>query len=59
MVAGVLLRQVLVPVVALRDTGLSVAAGIALWGLVGSFLAWLIVLRYLRSVFQISGGGFP
>ena len=42
-VVGVLLRQLPVLVVALPDTGLGVAAGIALWGLVGSFLAWLIV----------------
>ena len=57
-VAGVLPWQLPVPVVALPDTGLIVAAGIALWGLVGSFLAWLIVLRYLRNVVQISGSGF-
>ena len=47
LVAEILLRQLPVPVVALPDTGLGVTAGIALWGLVGSFLAWLIVLRYL------------
>ena len=38
-VAEVPLRQLAVPVVALPDTGLGVAAGIAQWGLVGSFLA--------------------
>ena len=38
-VAEVLLRQLPVPVVALPGTGLGVAAGIALWGLVGSFPA--------------------
>ena len=38
-VAEVLLRQLPVPVVVLPDTGLGVAMGIALWGLVGSFLA--------------------
>ena len=43
-VAEVLLRQLPVPVVALPDTGLGVAAGIALWGPVGSLLAWLDVL---------------
>ena len=58
-VAEVLLRQLPVPVVALPGTGLDVAVGIALWGLVGSFLAWLVVLRYLRSVVRISGGGIP
>ena len=42
----VLLQQLLVLVVALPDTGLDVAVGIALWDLVGSFLAWLVVLRY-------------
>ena len=46
-VAEVLLQQLPVPVVALPDTGLDVAAGIAQWGLVYSFLAWLVVLRYL------------
>ena len=34
-VAEVLLQQLPVPVVALPDTGLRVAIGIALWGLVG------------------------
>ena len=58
-VAEVLLQQLPVPVVALPDTGLGVAARIALCGLVGSFPAWLVVLRYLRSVVRISGGGFP
>ena len=58
-VAEVLLWQLPVPVVALPGTGLSVAVGIALWGLLGSFLAWLVVLRYLRSVVRISGGGIP
>ena len=58
-VAEVLLRQLPVPVVALLDTGLSVAAGIALWWLVGSFLAWLVVLRYLQTIVRISGGGIP
>ena len=43
-VAEVLLRQLPVPVVALFDTGLGVAVGIVLWGLAGSFLAWLVVL---------------
>ena len=38
-VAEVLLRQLPVPVVALLDTGLSVAVEIVLWGLAGSFLA--------------------
>ena len=46
-VAEVLLRQLPVPVVALPGTGLGVAMGIALWGLVRSFLGWLVVLRYL------------
>ena len=58
-VAEILLPQLLVPVVTLPDTGLDVAAGIALWGLVCSFLAWLVMLRYLRSVVRISGGGIP
>ena len=58
-VAEVLLRQLPVPVVAPPDTGLGVAAGIALWGLLGSFLAWLVFLRYLRRVVRISGGGIP
>ena len=43
-VVEVLLRQLPVLVVVLPDTGLVVAAGIALWGLVCSFLAWLVVL---------------
>ena len=59
LVVGVLLRQFPVGVVALPDTGLGVAVGIALWGLVGSFLAWLVVLRYWRSVVRIFGGGIP
>ena len=42
--AEVLLQQLPVPVVVLPDTGPGVAAGIALWGLVDSFLAWLVVL---------------
>ena len=46
-VVEVLLRQLPISVVALPDTGLGVAAGIALLGLVGSSLAWLVVLRYL------------
>ena len=58
-VVGVLLRQLPVPVVALPGTGLGVGAGIALWGLVGSLLAWLVVLRYSPSVVRISGGGIP
>ena len=58
-VAEVLLQLLAVPVVALPDTGLGMAVGIVLWRLVGSFLAYLVVLRYLRSVVQISGGGFP
>ena len=58
-VAEVLLRQLPVPVVALPGTGLGVAMGIALWELVRSFLGWLVVLRYLRSVVRISGGGIP
>ena len=39
LVAEVLLQQLPVPVVALPDTGLSVAAAIALYRLAGSFLA--------------------
>ena len=35
----VLLRQLPVPAVVLSDIGLSVAVGIVLWGLAGSFLA--------------------
>ena len=31
-------------VVVLPDTGFGVAVGIVLWGLAGSFLAWLVVL---------------
>ena len=58
-VVEVLLRQLPVPVVALAGTGLDMAVGIALWRLVGSFLAWLVVLRYLRSVVRISGGRIP
>ena len=59
LVAEVLLQQLPVPVVALPDTGLDVAAGIELWGLVCSFPAWLVLLRYSRSVVRISGGGIP
>ena len=58
-VAEGLLRQLLVPVVALPGTGLGVAVGIALWGLVGSLLAQLVVLRCLRSIVRISSGGIP
>ena len=46
-VVEVLLQQLPVPVVALPGTGLGVAVGIVLWGLVGSFLAWLVMLQYL------------
>ena len=46
-VVEVPLRQLPVPVVALPGTGFGVAVGIALWGLVGSFLAWLVVVQYL------------
>ena len=46
-VVDVLLRQLPVPVLALPGAGLDVAVGIALWELVGLFLAWLVVLRYL------------
>ena len=56
-VVEVLLRQLPIPVVVLPGTGLGVAVRIALWGLVGSFPAWLVVLQYLRSVVGISGGG--
>ena len=56
-VAEVLLQQLPVPVVALPDTGLGMAVGIVLWGLVGSLLAWLVVLPYLHTVVRISGGG--
>ena len=56
-VVEVLLRQLRVSVVALRGTGLRVGVGIALWGLVGSFLDWLVVIRYLRTVVRISDGG--
>ena len=58
-VAEVLLRQLPVAVVALPGTGLGVAMGIALWGLVGSLIAWLVVLQYLRSIVRISGGRIP
>ena len=58
-VAEVLLQQLPVPVVALPNTGLDVAVGIALWGLVCSFLNWLVVLQYLRRIVRISGGGIP
>ena len=58
-VVGVLLRQLPVPVVALPGTGLDVAVGIAIWGLVGSFLAWLVVVQYLQSIVRISGGRIP
>ena len=47
LVAEVLLRHLPVPVVALPNTGLGMAAGIALWGHVDSLLAWLVELRYL------------
>ena len=43
-VAEVLVQQLPVPVVVLPDTELYVAAGIALWRLVCSFLAWLVVI---------------
>ena len=58
-VVEVLLQQLTVPVVVLPDPGPGVATGIALSGLVGSFLAWLVVFRYLRSVLRISGGRIP
>ena len=55
----VLPRRPLVPAVVLPDIGLGVAVGIVLLGLADSFLAWLVVLRYLRRVARISGGGIP
>ena len=58
-VPEVLLRKLLVPIVVLPDIGLSVAVGIALWGLAESFLVWLVVLQYFRNVACISGGGIP
>ena len=43
-VAEVLLRWLLVLVVVPPDIGFSVAVGIVLWGLGGSFRAWQVVL---------------
>ena len=43
-VVEVRLRQLPVEVVARPDTGLDVAVGIAVWGLMNSFPAWLVVL---------------
>ena len=57
MVAEVLWQRLLVPAVEWPDIELVVAVGIVLWGLVGSFLALLVVLRYLRSFVRISGHG--
>ena len=58
-VAEVLLQQLPVLAVVLSHIGVTVAGWIVLWGLAGSFLAWLVVLRYLQSVVRISGGGIP
>ena len=55
----VLLRWLSVPVVALLDTGLDSAVEIVLWRLGGSLQARQVVLRYLRTVVLISGGGIP
>ena len=59
MVVEVLLLQLPVPPVALPDIGLSVAVGIVLWRLGGSFRACQVVLEYLQIVVRISGGGIP
>ena len=59
MVAEVLLQRLPVPAVVLPDIGLGVAVMIVLWELADSFLAWLVVLRYLQIVVPISGGGIP
>ena len=56
-VVEVLLQRLPVPAVVPPGIGLGVAVGIVLGELAGSFLAWLVVLRYLRSVVRISGGG--
>ena len=58
-VAEVLLQWLLVPAAVLSDIGHDVAVGIVLRGLAGSFLAWLLVLQYLRTIVRISGGGIP
>ena len=55
--AEVLLWQLSVPAVVLSDIGLAVVVGIVLWGLVGSFQAWQVVLKYLQIVVQIPAGG--
>ena len=43
-VAEVLWQRLLVPAVVLPNTGLGMAKETVLLGLVGSFLAWLVVL---------------
>ena len=58
-VAEVLQQRLPIPTVVLPNSGLGMAEGIVLWGFAGSFLAWLVVLQYLRSIVRISGGGIP
>ena len=58
-VAEVLLQRLPVPAVVLPDIGPSVAVGIVLGELGGSFSAWQVVLRYLQIIVRISGAGIP
>ena len=55
----VLLQRLPVPAVVLPDFGPSVAVGIVLGELGGSFLAWQVVHHYLEIVVRISNGGIP
>ena len=58
-VAGVLLKRLLVPAVVLSDIEPGVAVRIVLRELGGSFPAWQVVLPCLQIVVRISGGGIP
>ena len=58
-VAEVLLQRLPVPAVVLTNIGPSVAVGIVLGELGGSFPAWQVVLQFLQIVVRISGSGIP
>ena len=49
-VVEVHLHRLPVPAVVLHELVLGVAVGIVIWGLVGSFPAWQVVLGYLQIV---------
>ena len=54
-----LLQWLPVPAVVLPDIGLSIAVGLVLQWLVGSFRAWQVVIQHLQIVVRISCGRLP